>query len=377
MTYELDEDTLLTAASNAGWPVTSDQLKRWRRAGLVQRPRQEYIGGRRGSVSWYPVEAREQLISVARRHGVTHRLSHLLLGLWWDDEWVDRAVLRETLLKWFDRLSSEARTVLDGRVDLFDAVDELVGKASLRNLSPPLSLMVRRLPRGTRDLREVLWLVGVFGLGGDYEPAAGDDGAPSSAALLARATGADRARADRPLGNDPWLPPNVSAMDVVRKLREAGAELADMGRLVREASDAELDRARDDAEAFERLAAIGRGMQGVIGEDVAGVASLTVLAAEGATGRMTMIWIMLAMRRAAGDEPLEQVRALVDENHARFAAIAALKEALPQHADLMGPGFEQRLASLSRSQAAAVRADLLDYLSKHADVAAALEVLDV
>jgi hypothetical protein len=49
MVDELDEASLLAAAARAGVTVSSHQLKRWRRAGLMPRPRIEHAPGLRGS----------------------------------------------------------------------------------------------------------------------------------------------------------------------------------------------------------------------------------------------------------------------------------------------------------------------------------------
>jgi hypothetical protein len=51
---EIDEPSLLAAAAHAGEEVTSDQLKRWRRAGLMPRPSTAHVRGLRGSRAWYP-----------------------------------------------------------------------------------------------------------------------------------------------------------------------------------------------------------------------------------------------------------------------------------------------------------------------------------
>lgn len=55
MAKEIDESALLAAVARAGeTPPTSDQLKGWRRAGVIPRPRVEHASGVRGSRAWYP-----------------------------------------------------------------------------------------------------------------------------------------------------------------------------------------------------------------------------------------------------------------------------------------------------------------------------------
>jgi hypothetical protein len=326
MTGELNENSLLAHAAKAGCSVSADQLKRWRLAGLVQRPRQGHPSGIRGSQSWYPPEALEQLITVARLHQEMRLLSHLLVALWWDGRYVDMDALRAELVRWLDRLSAEAQALRDAHPDPHEAADELVRSAPLRNLSPLLSLMVRRLPHGRRDLREVLWLFGMVGFGLNYEPEPDNehDGAPLLETLLAKAIGIDRAQRDRLFDGEPWLPPDVTALETVRELAGAGAfDLTDFARPVREACDADLQQARDDAHAFERLAVIGEGLQRVLGNDVAGIGSWTTMVARNPLGRAAMVRMMLVLRRVAGDDAVEQVRAVVDDSYPQFSALAA------------------------------------------------------
>lgn len=52
---DIDEPTLLASVTQAGEPPpTAEQLKRWRRAGVVPRPRVEHVSGARGSKALYP-----------------------------------------------------------------------------------------------------------------------------------------------------------------------------------------------------------------------------------------------------------------------------------------------------------------------------------
>ncbi|MCU1491094.1 MAG: hypothetical protein JWM85_2499 [Acidimicrobiaceae bacterium] len=58
---------MLDAVERAGeTPPTNDQLKRWRGAGLLPRPPLKHQAGLRGSQSWYPAWAAEQLPAIGR-----------------------------------------------------------------------------------------------------------------------------------------------------------------------------------------------------------------------------------------------------------------------------------------------------------------------
>ncbi len=382
MDDEIDEQMLLRRALAGGTEVTSDQLKRWRRAGLVPRPRQEHRRGRRGSWSRYPAETAGQLISVARLHATTHRLADLVVSAWWEGLWADPGALRRALTARLERMSAQARAVSDQHADAFDAADEIVRSASKHELSPLLALMCKRLPGGRGDLREVLWLFAALGLGAEYDwipdEASVQDSAPTIEELLTRAAGIDRAQHDRVAGKEPWLSDDVRVRDIVTSLCEAGAfELDDFSRPVREASDAPLDQARDDARLFcEGLATIGRGMQSVFGDDHAGMASLAALTIDDPVDLAGTIRTMLILRHVAGNAAFERIRQTVDENYVRFIAIQQLHEALPQHAHLLRVDLPQRLAKLPDPDAQQVRADVERYLADHPETTRALGLGD-
>jgi len=360
MDEKIDEHTLLRRAAEAGALVTADQLKRWRRAGLIQRPRQEHARGRRGSRSWYPPETVAQLVAVAGLHATMHRLNDLVVAVWWAGHWVQRGArpaFRPVRGGGRDRARHEpARSLAGARAD----ATALAGWA--------------------RRLRELLWLFCVLGLGGEHEwepdEEDADGDAPALETLLEQAAGLDRAKREGLAGNEPWLPDGVRARDAVLELRDAGAfELEDFARPVRDATDAQLDQAREDARLFsEPLATIGQVIESLVGQDVAGIGSLAALAVQDASDRAGMIRTMLVLRRAAGDEAFARIGQTVKEHYAVFTAIQQLRAALPEHAHLLRLDLSDRLADLPDSDAARVHDDLDRYLTEHPEILRALGV---
>jgi hypothetical protein len=78
---------------------------------------------------------------------------------------------------------------------------------------------------------------------------------------------------------------------------------------------------------------------------------------------------MLILRSLVDDEAFAAIAQLVDQVHARFAAIAALRAALPQHAAVLRSDLAGRLAELPADQAEHVRNDLKHYLQEHPQIA--------
>ncbi len=309
-----------------------------------------------------------------------HRLNDLVVAAWWAGHWVQRGALRRALTERLNRISAQARAVRAQHPDPFAAADVIVRATSLRDPSPALALMRRRLPGGRGDLRELLWLFCVLGLGGEHEwepdEEDADNDAPALETLLEQAAGLDRAKREGLAGNEPWLPTGVRARDAVLELRDAGAfELEDFARPVRDATDAQLDQAREDARLFsEPLATIGQVIESLVGQDVAGIGSLAALAVQDASDRAGMTRTMLVLRRAAGDEAFARIGQTVKEHYAVFTAIQQLRAALPEHAHLLRLDLSDRLADLPDSDAARVHDDLDRYLTEHPQILRALGV---
>src|ERR1700689_500928 len=98
-TDEISEAAMLDAVELARtMPPTSDQLKRWRRAGLLPRPRLVHPTGMRGSQSMYPAWTTKQLFEIVRLHRSNHRLGALSTALGGQGHWVVTAMLREALM---------------------------------------------------------------------------------------------------------------------------------------------------------------------------------------------------------------------------------------------------------------------------------------
>ena len=243
--------------------------------------------------------------------------------------------------------------------------------------SAMLTMMRSRL-NGPADFLDLMWTFLVVGLGGEapweQEDRSCPDPAPGALQLLVSATGVDRAMRDRPAGRAPWLPEDFDPRSFVAELRDAGGfAIEDTAAPLRKASDEQLEQARCDALLFSKpLAMIASVLQDTLGTDVAGLGSLSAIAPTNSFDRSGLVRTMLILRKLAGDGAFAAVAQLVEDVHERFAAIAELRAALPQHESLLRADYAERLEGLQPEEADAVRRDVARHLRAHPSLAEAL-----
>jgi hypothetical protein len=379
ITDEITETAMLAAVERAGaTPPSSDQLKRWRRAGLLPRPRLEHRSGVKGSQSWYPAWAADQLIAVVLLHRSTHRLGELCTVLWWEGRWIDPPKLRKALIAPLDRFSREAVKARRGEQDPYEAADTMLNTMPDDGKPSEMVKLLRSRLTGPGDFVNLVWTLLVIALGGqapwEQEDRSREDPAPTALQLLINATGIDRAMSGEHAERPSWLPADFDPRKLIAELRDVGGlALDDAAAPIREASYEALFQAREDALLFsERLAMIGSVLMDFVGEDVAGLGSLRAIAPTTAFGRASLIRTMLLLRGLVGSEAFHAVAEFVGSTQERFAAIADLRAAFPEHESLLRSDYDARLAALEPQHAATVRRDIARYLQAHPSVAAAL-----
>lgn len=379
MSDKIDESTLFDAiARDDETPPSPDQLKRWRRSGLMPRPDIDHSLGVRGSRALYPGWAVDQLQAVMRLHRSIHRLQDLCIALWWEGHWVRQDALREALIAPLERMSQEARAVRGDKRDVYEAADAMVAAAKSDAKASPISPVVRKRLKNPSDFVEVLWTFLVIGMGGQapwqQEDQSLPDAAPKALELVAATMGADRAMRDDLMGEGALIPPDFNLPVLIEEMRDAGCfEFEDMAQEIREASDQELEQAREDALLFcGPLVEICSVLEDLVGEDVAGFGSLRMLEDTTTLDRVSLIRCMLILRKLVDDAALTAVAELVREVGPHYAEIAELRAGLPEHRELLRLDFTDRLASLPPSEADRVREDVTLYLQAHPQVAAAL-----
>jgi hypothetical protein len=373
---DLSQAELLAAADRQGAKVSDDQLKRWRKAGLVPRPTVEHVAGIRGSRARYPEWAIEQLVIVERLHRSIHRLDALRVAVWWEGHWVEPDALRASLIAPLDRLSTKARELTDDAEDPFAAADTIVSAMTIERASSGITSLLRKRLGSNADLINLIWTFLSLGFGAPgpwADDDRTDDSAPGFIELLERATGTDRMRLRRTDAGS-WIPSDFDMAKFTVELQHVGAfDIQDMSRPIREASNVALEQARVDAEMFyDRLHAIGQVLEDLRDEEIPWLKALGALAPTDAADRSNLIRNMLILRAPAGDDSLGQVEALVEREHARFIAIGEIRAALPQHQSILRADIEQRLNELPPAQAAMVSEDISRFLDEHPATARAL-----
>jgi hypothetical protein len=379
MTTELGETELLDTVAACGLErPTAHQLKRWRRAGLVPRPRVLHTTGKRGSHALYPPWAVDQLAAVARLHSSVHGLDDLIVAMWWEGQWAAPDALRVALCAPLEKLSQEARGARNDAGDPYDAADRLLAKMNDGGRPSALVSLMRSRLSGRADYHDVLWTLLVLGLGGaapwEEEDQSQPDSSPGALALLEKAMGVEHDGRATPVGTAAWPPADIDLGGVVTRLRDAGGfDLDDMAQPIRDASTEQLAQAREDARLFAGpLALIGSVIKDLTGANLAGLASLSTFDPASTSSRAGLVRSMLILRPLVGDGAFVVIADLVKREHARYVAIAELRGALPQHADFLKADFAAQLAALPPEHAELVRAEVRAVLDARPLLGAAL-----
>ena len=376
MLREIDEPSLLKACTGAGEsPPTRTQLKAWRRAGVIPRPRIEHRPGLKGSKAFYPAWADDQLVAVVRLHRRFHRLDDLVVAVWWEGRWVEPQALRTALIAPLEAMSEEAAAARAGADNPYDAADAILAAMKKTHGSSHATAYLRKRLSGA-DLMDVLWTLLVLATGGqapwEQEDRSLPDPAPGALPLLARALGVDEPI--DPLSQGSWFPEDFDLAKFMDGLRRAGGfDLDDPARPIREATDADLARAREDAYMFSsQLATIAEGLEGLLDRSVPALGALSGFSCDTSADRALMTRSVLILRDCAGDQAFVALTKLVDDCYERYAGIVALRAGLPQHQSILRADFADRVAALPAAEADRAWDEVGKFLREHPDVASAL-----
>jgi hypothetical protein len=301
----LSESELLDHAAAAGAVVGARQLRRWRAAGLVPTPEPVHERGRPGSRSEYEGWVVEQLIVVADLLAETRSVRYAAIELWWSRRWVRRSALREALLQPLDPLRREverlAEEVGDDPLDLAEAIAERAEDQASDHGG--WGMLGARLGPRPDDRHRVNLGLAMLSLGQDVPWDVTDEGETSLRDLFARAIGLERATTDV-IGETPWLAQMPVVEDEIAELT-GGLPLdpRDIGDAIANASDEELDQARDIAHwIIESMAPAAAAQEALLGTDVGGLGSIRELAERSSLADTTKLVLMgLAAARIAPD----------------------------------------------------------------------------
>jgi hypothetical protein len=367
----------LLAALNAGRarPLTPSALKRLGREGLVQRPVQTHPRGQRGSASHYPIGTLTQLRGVLQLRERERRFPQLRVQVWWEGLWVEPQALRDSFRSLLDPASADARRLLAGFSDAVEAAPTLARDMTAGGGG---GLLLRRLGGDEQDLVSVVTLLLQLCVGEEPIWEATDVGLehpePSPTQLFERAAGVAAARRDRVSGQGPLLTGELDTPGHLRQLREAGMfEIEDLPRLLVQASDEQLSRARADAHLVEQLAEVAAAAEFTHGRDVAGLASLRLLADGRAATRAFLVRSCLAMKGLFEAEPLAELRAAAAAACGPARVVLLLRRELPQYRHLLRADSEQRVQALPEAEREELHRAVQRVLAAHPELEALLE----
>lgn len=381
----LTKQQLLPAAARAGLKVSADQLKRWCREGLLPRPSQRHLPGRRGSESIYPPGTLRQLVAVAELHANERRFDELRFDVWWAGHWVQETHLRSSLVALLEDPLEEIREVRRMYSDPVEAANQLFERATpAAGRSPVTRLLRRRVGGREDDLISAMHPLLVLALGGDpiwdVPDVAVDVPEPSPLALFARAVGFDRASSDRLDTGEPWLATPPDLVDHLTTLRDAGAfELEHPGQIIEAATWASLELARQHARFFtEQLSAVAAAVEYRFGRDAAGLGLFSAMRRSDLRwfrALFVRLWVIApTLPSLDADSPLREVEAAVEDQLPQIEAALELANAFPGYKPFFKPGGERLLSELPLEEREVIQKTLTTYIAQHPHLQDALPV---
>jgi hypothetical protein len=274
------EEALLRSAPG----TTARQLKRWRMEGLMPRPIQRHVAGRRGSVSSYPPEAVGQLASLLRLRSEERRLDQLRFRLWWQGYWVGEEALRATLVGLAEESISELRRLRDRYGDAYGAADEVIRQLDTSGLRHPLFRLMRYNIKGSSyELEAVVYAIVLLAFGEtpvwESPDVGADEADPDTRAVMERALGLVRAVQDRWDKVGPLVEEPVDVPGLFERLLTAGAlPITNLPDVPKKASMEELDAARDFGRiVVEDLGTIATALERLVGRGAFGLGVFAVM----------------------------------------------------------------------------------------------------
>jgi hypothetical protein len=397
----LTEKELLAAARRNGCTVSADQLKRWRRAELIPRPRQRHPTGQRGSTTAYPPGTLTQLLAVCELRKRFKKLDRIRFELWWSGHYGGpTGPIRAFLIARLEALLTEAREHRDRFEDPADAAEAAVSGPIHASRNPALRVM-RRLAKDDENVRSVLYAVLLELFGGevpwDHDTRAGvatllnlfgasvisdaPELEPSLRELVERATGFDRAKTDRLDEGVTLLPDGESFVDVIRTLFRARLfDLDEPGWAIEHATDNELETARIRARLTTGLSPIAQVVATQHGRDYAGMTFLAIAdIRDPAVVAVVFQYCVLIPslwtpdpQTIHGSEALDELAA----NQAVTTCVELFLKELPQYAFVLKPDAESRLAALTTEERTVISDTITSFLNRHPECTAAINAAE-
>lgn len=316
----------LLAAADAdpeiGEVVSERKIARWRADGLLPRARVTGLGRGKGVRSEFPLETVAQLRAIGRLHPKAGKSAELRLLLWLEGYEVSIGHARRDLAEYFRGLLGR----VSGEGAIWEKAEEMALQAARYKARSPRMQALRRRVGSRSNMLSVL--TGMFELALGGKPALTErdwaTGDKSLGALMEDGHGISTLRSQ--IGGEPGAELEMLA-------RKGLISLPQLAKAITEASDEELERAREDLQGFRVFAGLIPFVERVMGEF--GFSALAPLAEDDLAALAGFCAILLTLRGAGyGSQIDELVRA-------GRAAASQLFAALPE-----GMSVEQATAAV-------------------------------
>lgn len=353
---------LLDTAASAGYPLSSAQLGRLHRAGLIPAPVVRALGRGRGTESRFPRGSAARLVRVAEVHSKVHRLSDVAWRLWWQDGGEIPAPALEALRRVAASVDAQREalaTLLQnsdaGTPEGVAGLDKLYADAERSHLPGPLAELRRNV--GREHFASVVHGLSAAAVGRAQDTAHTDS---ELDVLLRRTFGFDPAQQGGAGGGSPANGGEPLALEAFAELSAAhsATELAN-------ADSSELDQARVQARSMVAMVSAAASLFdrfGGPGAPSLGPAS-RMMAGERPHDQMLFLLSVLALR--SNDElriGLEEIQAVSAPQAVvtgqMYVLIRQMREGIPALAE---PLNDNRLAAAIHDSdaAASLRAEIL------------------
>ena len=323
------KEYLLAMAKSRGYNVSSDQLNRWHRAGLLPRPRQILLG-RRGSKTVYPNGSAEQVIEICRIHEKERRLAYVGWQLWWKGFEVNLRAIRDFIQRSAKAGDEDRRKYYRLDSETVKQEIEASGEARFENK------VIRRARKRIGKQRLPHFLETLLAVGtGQYSKESWE--AQSDQMDLEKALGLENAREQRIGTIGPWL-----SGEQLNDISEIFGEL-NFSATLSDATDDELIQARDEFRAlFDSLESVGQVMDKTFGKRAFGFSPIAGLMQNTpAIFQPLLLLSWIACRKNKDTE--ESAKLLIENENTRATLISidkafeTMKTEIPNIATILSP----------------------------------------
>lgn len=329
----LTADQLLTLAAAEGFnppEITARKIERWRKEGLLPRPRHISLGRPLGTRSEYPPGTGQQLLALCRlRRRFPHDLDAVRFGLWYEryplsiDD-VKRSI--EQLLR------SIMQTLPLNESDSLDAAEQLI---SQERSKPRRSSGGKHYLKQLRNADEVEAVqiaalqLGLGGVPGFTAHAEEELGERSLAQMFIEALGLNRAQTDRAGEVEPWLPQDNN--ELARQLENMAIEqllsFPALLQALKEATPEQLTRARADLKSMLGFKQAAKAMEAVFGPNAFGWGMFSELP-NTPTFRALLLSFLIRLGSTSHRVGMGEVEAALRKNKLSYQQMLAFLRAL-------------------------------------------------